>query len=181
MTITESQSRKILVNLESGQNPINQRDYDKLVDFESLQSYSQKELQQKSIELQNALKSFKKLQEQITGEKSDMDLGDYDDDYGDENGFDNETPSNVNFFGLIPRGIKAIFNVFNNYLSLFLVFVLIYVALLMLRKINDSEKKMKKKKQARKKREEEEYEEEEVEYEKEYDLNTKKGKKFKKK
>ena len=85
------------------------------------------------------------MQEEITGESSgDNGLGDYDDDDYDDENSNSELPSNINFFSLIPRGLSGIFNVFNNYLSLFLVFAVVYFGLLMLRKINDSEKKWKK-------------------------------------
>ena len=143
---------------------------------------SQNELKRKSYELEKALKNFKKMQEEITGESSgDYDQADYDDDYDDDI-FNSETPSNINFFSLIPRGLSGIFNVFNNYLSLFFVFAVVYFGLLMLRKINDSEKKMKKNKKLKEKRFEEEFEEEEEEEEEYEQENVKKGqKKYKQK
>ena len=166
ITLSDSQAKKILVGLESGQNVLSKKEVDKLTDYDSLRDMSQNELKKKSYQLEKALKNFKKLQEEITGEKSeDIDPSDYDEDYDDDN-FNRETPSNINFFSLIPKGLSGIFNVFNNYLSLFLVFAVVYFGLLMLRKINDSEKKMKKNKKLKEKRVEEEYEEEE-EYEQE--------------
>ena len=181
ISMTESQSKKILVGLETGQGTISQKEVDKLTDYESLQDYSQNELKRKSHELEKALKNFKKLQEEITGEGGDIDPSDYDDDdYDDDDNYNRETPSNINFFGLIPKGIMGIFNVFNSYLSLFLVFVIVYLGLLMIRKINDSEKKMKKKKRMMEKRDEEEYEDEEEEEEYDTQINNK-TKKYKNK
>ena len=148
ISISESKAKKILLGLETGQGTLSKKEVDQLTDYESLQSYSQSELKRKSHELEKALKTFKKMQEEITGEKGDIDMDDYDndyEDYDDEDYFHGETPSNVNFFSLLPRGIKGIFNVFNNYLSLFFIFIIVYFGLLMIRKINDSEKKMKKK------------------------------------
>ena len=145
ITLSDSQAKKILVGLESGQNVLSKKEVDRLTDYDSLRDMSQNELKKKSYELEKALKNFKKLQEEITGESGgDIDPSDYD-DYDDDDNFNRETPSNINFFSLIPRGISGIFNVFNSYLSLFIVFVVVYFGLLMLRKINDSEKKMKKK------------------------------------
>ena len=176
MTISESQARKILVGLENGQNVLSKREVEKLTDHESLRDISQSEVRKKSIELEKALKSFKKMQEEITGDGGgDMDSDDYDDVYDDE-GFSQERPANINFFSLIPKGLSGFFNVFNSYISLFLVFAIVYFGLLMLRKINDSERKMKKKK---KEKIEEEFDEEEEEYE-EIDEKQNKGKKNKK-
>ena len=171
MTMTDSQSKKILLGIEKGQGEISQKELDKLTDYESLQDYSQNEIKQKSIELEKALKTFKKMQEQITGEESDMN---YDDLYGDET-YQGDTPSKINFFSVLPRGIMGIFNVFGNYLSLFFVLAIVYFGLLMIRKINDSERKMEKKKRMMKKKYEEEYEEEEEE-EYEHQINYKKKK-----
>ena len=157
VTITNSQSKKILVDLEAG-GTISQKEIKKLTDYNSLRNMSPKELEKKSNELEKAIKKFQKMQEDFNKEGGgNIDPADYDDD--DEN-FNTETPKNIHFFGLIPKGIYGIFNVFNNYLSLFIVFLIVYFGLLMIRKINDSEKKMKKKKKI-----EEEYEEEEDECE----------------
>ena len=183
ITLSDSQAKKILVGLESGQNVLSKKEVDKLTDYDSLRDMSQNELKKKSYQLEKALKNFKKLQEEITGESSgDVDPSDYDDYDDDDDNFNRETPSNINFFSLIPRGISGIFNVFNNYLSLFVVFVVVYFGLLMLRKINDSEKKMKKNKKLKEKRFEEEFEEEEEEEEEYEQENVKKGqKKYKQK
>lgn len=143
ITITESMSKKILVGLETGTNSLSNKEIDKLTDYMSLSSLSEKELKRKSQELEKILKNFKKLQEDFNGQMPEM--GDDDGDYFDEDS-PTETPSNVNYFSLIPKGIFGVFNIFNNYLSLFIFLLIIYLTLLMIRKINDSERKMKKKK-----------------------------------
>ena len=142
ITITESMSKKILVGLETGTNSLSNKEIDKLTDYMSLNSLSEKELKRKSQELEKILKNFKQLQEEFNGQLPDM--GD-DGDFYDEDG-SMEPPSNVNYFSLIPKGIFGVFNIFNNYLSLFIFLLIIYLTLLMIRKINDSERKMKKKK-----------------------------------
>ena len=144
ITIKDSQSKKILLGIETGSGSLSKSEIDKLTDYESLKDMNPNELRKKSQELEKAIKGFKKLQDQFAGETGDSDIGDYD-DYDDED-FNRESPSRINFFSLIPKGLFGIFNIFNNYLSLFLVFVILYFGLLMLRKINDSERKMKKKK-----------------------------------
>ena len=165
ITLSDSKAKKILVGIESGQNVLSKKEIDKLTDYESLKDMSNNEIKRKSYELEKALKDFKRLQEEITGETGDIDPADYDDEYDDydDDNFNRETPSNVHFFGLIPKGLIGIFNVFNSYLSLFFVFVVVYFGLLLLRKINDSENKMKKKKKIIKIVEEEYEEEEEFE------------------
>ena len=44
---------------------------------------------------------LKKMQEDITGEKGDIDPADYLGDYDDDDDYNSETPSNVNFYSLI--------------------------------------------------------------------------------
>jgi hypothetical protein len=181
ISLSDSQAKKIMVGLETGTNILSKKEIDKLTDYDSLKDLPQSELKKKSYELEKTLKNLKKLQDEFSGERGeDIDPADYDDEYDDDDNFNRETPSNINFLGLIPKGIYAVFNIFNSYLSLFLVFVIVYFGLLMIRKINDSEKKMKKKKRMMKRRIEEEYEEEEEEeYEQEI-KDKKEKKKFKK-
>ena len=147
MTITDSQSRTFLLGLETGQSSLSKSEIKKLLDYDSLKDMSQNELKTKSNELERTLKKFKKMQEDIMGGKEPEESGDYDDyDYDDEYG--SESPSSINFFSLIPKGIFGIIGVFSNYISLFIIFVLVYFFLLALRKMNDAEKKQKKKKKA---------------------------------
>ena len=176
MTLSSSQSKSILLGLETGRNVLSKKEIQKLTDYESLKDMPHNEIKKKSYELERALKNIKKMQEDFTGERGgEMDPSeyDYDDDYDDDN-FNQETPSNINFFSLIPKGIYGIFNVFNNYLSLFFVFAIVYCGLLMIRKINDSEKKMKKKRRIMAKKMEEEFEEEEDEDEQVINNDSKK-------
>ena len=156
ITIKDSQSKKILLGIETGSGSLSKSEIDKLTDYESLKDMNPNELRKKSQELEKAIKGFKKLQDEFAGGMGDSESGDYDEDYDDE-GFSSETPSRINFFSLIPKGIFGFFNVFNNYLSLFLVFIILYFGLLMLRKINDSERKMKKKKRMIMRKVKEEY------------------------
>ena len=157
-TITNSQSKKILEDIEKG-GTISQKEIKKLTDYNSLNNMSPKELERKSNDLEKAITKIQKLQEDFNKEGGgDIDPADYDDYYDDDDNFNTETPKNIHFFGLIPKGIYGIFNVFNNYLSLFIVFLIVYFVLLMFRKINDSDKKNKKKKKIQ-----EEYEEAEDE------------------
>ena len=155
ITIKDSQSKKLLLGIETGSGSLSKSEIDKLTDYESLKDMNPNELRKKSQELEKAIKGFKKLQDEFTGGMRDSDSGDYEDDDYDDEGFSGESPSRINFFSLIPKGIFGFFNVFNNYLSLFLVFIILYFGLLMLRKINDSERKMKKKKRMMRKVKEE--------------------------
>ena len=186
ITIKDSQSKKLLLGIETGSGSLSKSEIDKLTDYESLKDMNPNELRKKSQELEKAIKGFKKLQDEFTGGMRDSDSGDYDEDDYDDEGFSGKSPSRINFFSLIPKGIFGFFNVFNNYLSLFLVFIILYFGLLMLRKINDSERKMNKKKRMIMKRVKEEYdedddEEEEEENEQEIEEKIKKIKKGKNK
>ena len=145
MTITDSQSRSFLLGLETGKSTLSKSEIKKLLDYETLKDMSPNVLKSKSNELDRALKKFRKIQEDYMGGREPEGDEDYDDyDYEDEYG--SERPSNINFFSLIPKGIFGIIRVFSNYISLFIIFVLVYFSLLALRKMNDSEKKQKKKK-----------------------------------
>ena len=145
MTITDSQSRSFLLGLETGKSTLSKSEIKKLFDYETLKDMSPNVLKSKSNELDRALKKFRKIQEDYMGGREPEGDEDYDDyDYEDEYG--SERPSNINFFSLIPKGIFGIIGVFSNYISLFIIFVLVYFFLLALRKMNDSEKKQKKKK-----------------------------------
>ena len=145
MTISDSQSRSFLLGLETGKNTLSKSEIKKLLDYESLKDMSPNVLKPKSNELDRALKKFRKIQEDYMGGREPEGDEDYDDyDYEDEYG--SERPSNINFFSLIPKGIFGIIGVFSNYISLFIIFVLVYFFLLAIRKMNDAEKKQKKKK-----------------------------------
>jgi hypothetical protein len=145
MTITDSQSRSFLLGLETGKSTLSKSEIKKLLDYETLKDMSPNVLKSKSNELDRALKKFRKIQEDYMGGREPEGDEDYDDyDYEDEYG--SERPSNINFFSLIPKGIFGIIGVFSNYISLFIIFVLVYFFLLALRKMNDSAKKQKKKK-----------------------------------
>ena len=142
MTITDSQSRSFLLGLETGKSTLSKSEIKKLLDYETLKDMSPNVLKSKSNELDRALKKFRKIQEDYMGGREPEGDEDYDDyDYEDEYG--SERPSNINFFSLIPKGIFGIIGVFSNYISLFIIFVLVYFFLLALRKMNDSEKKQK--------------------------------------
>ena len=145
VSISDSQSHSFLMGLETGQNSLSKSELKKLLDYDSLKDMSQNELKAKSNELERTLKKFKKMQEDIMGGKEPEEVGDYD-DYDYDNEYGNERPSSINFFGLIPKGFFGILGVFSNYISLFIVFVLVYFFLLAIRKMNDGEKKQKKKK-----------------------------------
>jgi len=169
VTITESQARQALLDLESHKTSLSKKEIDKLMDINSLRDMGPKEIKQKTEDLEKALKNIKKMHEDMLGGKGDL----LSDDYYDDDYFGNrETPSSINFFGLIPKGIAGLFNIFNSYLSLFLIFAIVYFGLLMIRKINDSEKKIKKKIK-KKEQLEEEIEEESEEDEDEQKKNSK--------
>ena len=145
ISISESQSRSALSSMEKGQHSLSKSEINRLLDYDSLKDMPQNELKIKSNELEKNLKKFKKMQEDLMGGRDPEESGEYDEyDYEDE--FGAERPSNINFFSLIPKGIAGIINVFSSYISLFIIFALVYFFLLAIRKMNDAEKITKKKK-----------------------------------
>lgn len=172
MTISDSQARTLLMGLESGKNTLSKSEIRKLTDYESLKDLSPNEVKQKSIELERTLKKFKKMQEDIMGGKKPEEMADdYDDDYDYDDEYGSEKPSSINFLSLIPKGFFGMLGIFSNYISLFIVFALVYFLLLAIRKMSDTDKKIKKKK---KKVEPKEDDDEEEEIEKEDNEENKK-------
>ena len=172
ITISDSQARTLLMGLESGKNTLSKSEIRKLTDYESLKDLSPNEVKQKSIELERTLKKFKKMQEDIMGGKKPEEMADdYDDDYDYDDEYGSEKPSSINFLSLIPKGFFGMLGIFSNYISLFIVFALVYFLLLAIRKMSDSDKKIKKKK---KKVEPKEDDDEEEEIEKEDNEENKK-------
>jgi Na+-transporting methylmalonyl-CoA/oxaloacetate decarboxylase gamma subunit len=168
ITITDHQARSVLMGLESGQNVLSKSEIKKLTDYDSLKDLSQNEVKQKSIELERTLKKFKKMQEDIMGGKKPEDLAEeYDEDYDFDDDYGSEKPSSINFFSLIPKGFFGILGIFSNYISMFIVFALVYFLLLALRKMSDSDKKIKKKKKKVEPEEDDIEEEEQEEQDKE--------------
>ena len=172
ITISDSQARTLLMGLESGKNTLSKSEIRKLTDYESLKGLSPNEVKQKSIELERTLKKFKKMQEDIMGGKKPEEMADdYDDDYDYDDEYGSEKPSSINFLSLIPKGFFGMLGIFSNYISLFIVFALVYFLLLAIRKMSDTDKKIKKKK---KKVEPKEDDDEEEEIEKEDNEENKK-------
>jgi len=172
ITISDSQARTLLMGLESGKNTLSKSEIRKLTDYESLKDLSPNEVKQKSIELERTLKKFKKMQEDIMGGKKPEEMADdYDDDYDYDDEYGSEKPSSINFLSLIPKGFFGMLGIFSNYISLFIVFALVYFLLLAIRKMSDTDKKIKKKK---KKVEPKEDDDEEEEIEKEDNEENKK-------
>ena len=165
ITISDSQARTLLMGLESGKNTLSKSEIRKLTDYESLKDLSPNEVKQKSIELERTLKKFKKMQEDIMGGKKPEEMADdYDDDYDYDDEYGSEKPSSINFLSLIPKGFFGMLGIFSNYISLFIVFALVYFLLLAIRKMSDTDKKVKKKKKKIEPKEEDD-EEEEIEKE----------------
>jgi len=146
ITITESKAKDLLLNLESGDGQIklSKKEFKKYTDYTSLKDISEKTLKKKSAELEKALKDFKKIQSQISGDDSDDSLEDYDDDYYEDDDYGKDAPLNMNLFSLIPRALIGIFNVFNDYISLFGLFVIVYFLLYILRRMYEDEKRFNK-------------------------------------
>ena len=168
MTISDSQARSLLMGIEAGKNPLSKSEIRKLTDYDSLKDLSQNEVKQKSIELERTFKKFKKMQEDIMGGKKPEEMAeDYDDDYDYDDEYGSEQPSSINFLSLIPKGFFGIIGIFSNYISLFIVFALVYFLLLALRKMSDSDKKIKKKKKKVEPEEDDIEEEEQEEQDKE--------------
>ena len=155
ITISDSKVKTILTDIEAGIRKISPKEINKLTDINTLKKIPESILKKKANELEKALKDFNKLHEQFEGARDgdmDDDQMDYDDDDYDDDYFQNEHQDRIHFLGLIPKGLKGIFKVFKNYISLFFFFALVYVSLWTLRKISEPDEKKKIKRKLKKKR-----------------------------
>ena len=61
ITITEEESKEILVGIEQGIKTLEPEEIEKLTDFSTLSNFSKIELDEYSYKLQNAIDTFKKM------------------------------------------------------------------------------------------------------------------------
>ncbi len=181
MKITEEQAQRIISGIEEGNIPLEPSEVDDLTDVERLKDYPQEEIEEKSQMLENTIKEFQKLDEEIEGlnenkypENEDYDDDDYDYEYSDVN--KNRKMSASGFFGLIKDGIGSFFSIAGGIWYAFFTLIIIYLILLIVRKSNELEKEMKKKENEEKSKEKKDKEREEKEKEKEKNIVNKKEK-----
>ena len=120
MKISNEQTDRILSNFESGVIPLDDEEIDELTDAESLRDYSSEEIKKKSDELENAIKEFKKFDEDFNKLKEQKENGDSDN--GDDNNNQDNNEKKGGWFGWL-------FKIINDWLddnkSLFIGMVIV--------------------------------------------------------
>ena len=144
MKITDDQAQRVLTGIEEGEIPLEPYEIDELTNVDKLKEYSQEEVERNAELLESTIKEFQKMDEDLDNlkenkysedEDNDNDY-DYDDyDFSDIN--KRNKMSTKGFFGLIKRGMSELFSVAGGIWYAFFILIIIYLALLIMRKSND--------------------------------------------
>ena len=134
ITITEEEAKEVLVGIEQGIQSIEEKEIEKLTDFSTLNNIPKKELDEYSNQLQNAINTFRKIQENYNSDKKDKD---YDTDDED---FKKSHPSRGNTLGSFMKKMTGILKTINNMGSVILIIIFLYFGLIMFRKFCDNGK-----------------------------------------
>ena len=94
--ISEEQSQKILSSMDSEELPIDQEEFDQLIDTEILNTIPDDELKEKVNQLEKAVKDFQKYDKDFEDSKNEANENfdnydyNYDDDYGNYNEYNED-------------------------------------------------------------------------------------------
>ena len=109
MKITDDQAQRVLSGIEEGEIPLEPYEIDELTDVNKLKEYPQEEVERNAEILENTIKEFQKMDEDLDNlkenkysEDEDYDKEDYDYDDYDFTGINRKNKmSTKGFFGLI--------------------------------------------------------------------------------
>ena len=143
MKISEEQVHDLLSNLEEGKNSLTKEDILELIDMNSLNNFSEEEIKRKSEELESIMEELQKLDENYSKE-NELNDNNYDDEYYDDEDYNYDSNNTYKFsikniFGLIKKGMKGFFNEAYSIWYAFLILVILYISLKIIRKFSDSE------------------------------------------
>ena len=136
--ISITQSNDVMMNLQTGKDPLDTKTMNKLTDFSKLPSkYSQSEIQSYGERLGRALEKYRKISQ---GERPD----------DDDDGEFEETPENTNILkntkNLIIKSISEIFGIANSFGGIIIILISVFVLVKLIRKTYESLKSNKKEK-----------------------------------
>ena len=184
MKITDDQAQRVLSGIEEGEIPLEPYEIDELTDVNKLKEYPQEEVERNAEILENTIKEFQKMDEDLDNlkenkysEDEDYEKDDYDYDDYDFTGFNKKNKmSTKGFFGLIKKGVNELFSVAGGIWYAFFILIIIYLALLIMRKTNDLENNVRAKESERNEKEKKEKDGKEGKEEKEKESNGEKKK-----
>ena len=132
--IKDSQTDKILSNLESGTIPLEDEEIDDLTNIENLKEFSNEYLNKKSKELEKAIEEFKKFDEDFTHLK-ERKLNENSDD--DEDDDDNVNQENIKKENKYWKAIRDWLDDNNNYFIGIPIVIVVFVFILLFGKPYD--------------------------------------------
>ena len=128
LKISNEQTDRILSNLESKVIPLNDEEIEELTDIESLKDYPSEEIRKKTDELENAIKEFKKFDEDFTKLKEEKEK---ENSGGGDNSNNNQDNNNENKKGWFEWLSKTINDWLDDNKSLFIgIVICVLVAIL---------------------------------------------------
>ena len=144
LTIKEEEAKEFLVANEQGINAFEPGDVERLTSVNNLRSFQQEELRKKSLELDQAIKDFRRLQQNYKkrnkGKTSD-----------DDDEFRRPAPSNGNAFGAFMKKLTGFFKLVNNMGSFVLIIIFGYFFLILVKQYYPNDKKNNKKEKEKEK------------------------------
>ena len=134
VTISEEESKEILVGIEQGVKTLEPEEIEKLTDFSTLSNFSKTELDEYSYKLQNAIDTIKKMQDNYHSGKKDSDY-----DTNDEE-FKKAHASRGNSLGSFMKKMTGLLKAINNMGSVVLILIFLYFGLIMFKKFCGNKK-----------------------------------------
>ena len=134
ITITEEESKEIFVGLEQGKQALEPEEIERLTNFSTLSNFSKNELDEYSYKLQNAINTFKKMQDNYQSGKKDN-------DYDNDEEFKKTHPSRGNSLGSFMKKMTGLLKTINNMGSVVLILIFLYFGFIMFKKFCGKKKK----------------------------------------
>ena len=128
ITITDEEAKEVVVAIERGIEPLEQAEIDKLTDISTLSDIPQKDFEEYTNQLRNAIKTFKNLQDKYNSGKND-DSKDYNQD--DEE-YRKAHPSRGNSLGSFMKKLTGLLKAINSMGNFVIAIIFIYFGYILL-------------------------------------------------
>jgi len=128
ITITDDEAKEVLVGIERGMKSMEKEDIERLTDFSTLNDIPQDQLKQYSLQLENAIRSIRQLEENRKSGKK------YDDDYNDNEEYKKAHPSRGNEFGSFMKKMTGVLKTINNMGNIVIIVIFAYFGLILFKK-----------------------------------------------
>ena len=139
ITISDEEKKEILVGMQQNMEGIESEEIEKLTDVTTLKDIPQEQLKEHTIKLENAIKEFRKIQENYYEDKIDKNIN-----YEEDEEFRKTHPSRGNSLGAFMKKTNGTLKLINYMGNIVIGIISIYFAYIMLGKFL-GRKKFKKK------------------------------------